>query len=126
MENLRVVLQTRRLTRDGITSGRVSASNQHFVEEMPGIPPEKNSRTFLARDMAGGPLYRLKYNRRMEGLPPKQTITDLRRFFREHGVQPGDRITLYKENGNEVMLMGILISPLYVIHIERVNEVADG
>ncbi|GLT28371.1 hypothetical protein SLA2020_033110 [Shorea laevis] len=125
MENLRVVLRTRRLTRDGITSGRLSASNRFFVEYMPRISPEQKSRRFRARDMAGGPLYRLKYNRRMGGPRPKQTITGLRRFFRGHGVQPGDRITVYREEGNEVMLMGTLISPLYVIHIERVNEVAD-
>ncbi|GLT48158.1 hypothetical protein SLA2020_217990 [Shorea laevis] len=74
--------------------------------------------------MHGLPIYRLKYNRRMRGLRPKQTITGLRRFFREHGLQPGDGITVYNEEGNEVMLMGTLISPLYVIHFERVNEVA--
>ncbi|GKV31789.1 hypothetical protein SLEP1_g40455 [Rubroshorea leprosula] len=125
MENLTVVLRTRRLTRDGIDSGRVSASNRHFVEEMPRIRPGRKSRPFLARNMPGGLLYHLKYNRRMVGLRPKQTITGLRRFFREHGVQPGDRITLYKAGGNPVTLMGTLISPLYVIHFERVNEVAD-
>ncbi|GLT28373.1 hypothetical protein SLA2020_033130 [Shorea laevis] len=121
MENLTVVLPTRAVTRYGIASGRVSASNQHFVEEMPRIPRDRGSRPFLARDMHGRRIYHLKCNRRMTGLRPKQTITGLRRFFQEHGLQPGDRITVYKEEGNEVMLMGKLISPLYVIHFERVN-----
>ncbi|GLT28384.1 hypothetical protein SLA2020_033240 [Shorea laevis] len=124
MENLTVVLPTRAVTRYGIASGRVSASNRHFVEGMPRIPPEQKSRPFLARDTHGHSIYHLEYNRRMRGLRPKQTITGLRRFFREHGLRAGDRITLYKEEGNEVMLMGKLISPLYVIHFERVNGVA--
>ncbi|GLT28369.1 hypothetical protein SLA2020_033090 [Shorea laevis] len=124
MENLRVVLPTRALSRYGIASGRVSASNRHFVEEMPRIPPEQKSRPFLARDMHGRRIYHLEYKRRMVGLRPKQTITGLRRFFREHGLQPWDRITLYKEEGNEVILMGKLISPIFVIHLERFNEVA--
>ncbi|GKV31768.1 hypothetical protein SLEP1_g40434 [Rubroshorea leprosula] len=121
MENLTVVLRTRALTPYGIASGRVSASNRHFVEEMPRIPPEQKSRPFLAKDAQGRRIYHLKYNRRMRGLRPKQTITGLRRFFQEHGLQPGDRITVYKEEANEVILMGKLISPLYVIHFERVN-----
>ncbi|GKV31773.1 hypothetical protein SLEP1_g40439 [Rubroshorea leprosula] len=124
MDNLAVAFPTRAVTGYGIASGRVSASNRHFVEEMPRIEPGRNSRPFLARDMHGGRIYHLKYNRRMVGLRPKQTITGLRRFFQEHGLQPGDRITLYKEEGNEVILMGKLISPLYVIHFERANEVA--
>ncbi|GLU05923.1 hypothetical protein SLE2022_229960 [Rubroshorea leprosula] len=124
MENLTEVLPTRALKADVIASGRVSASNRCFVHLMPRIPPDQKSRPFLARDMQGRRIYHLGYNRRMRGLRPKQTITGLRRFFREHGVQPGDRITLYKEDGNEEMLMGKLISPLYVIHFERVNEVA--
>ncbi|GLU06740.1 hypothetical protein SLE2022_237390 [Rubroshorea leprosula] len=94
---------------------------------MPRILPEQKSRPFLARDMQGRRIYHPEYKRRMVGLRPKQTITGLRRFFREHGLQPGDRITLYKEEGNdEMILMGKLISPLYVIHFERVNEVAAG
>ncbi|GLT28375.1 hypothetical protein SLA2020_033150 [Shorea laevis] len=124
MENLAVALPTRAITHYGIASGRISASNRFFVEEMPRIEPGQNSRAFLARDMRGGPIYHLKYNRRMVGLRPKQTITGLRRFFQEHGLQPGDRITLFKEEGNELILMGKLISPLYVIDYERVNEVA--
>ncbi|GLT48155.1 hypothetical protein SLA2020_217960 [Shorea laevis] len=125
MENLMEVLRTRAVTRCAIASGRVSASSRHFDEEMPRIQPGQNSRPFLARDMHGRRIYHLKYNRRMVGLRPKQTITGLRRFFQEHGLQPGDLITLYKEEGNEMILMGKLISPLYVIHFERVNEVAD-
>ncbi|GKV31793.1 hypothetical protein SLEP1_g40459 [Rubroshorea leprosula] len=126
MANLTVVLPTRALKPDGIASGRVSASNRHFVHLMPRIPRNQKSRPFVARDMQGRRIYHLEYKRRMVGLRPKQTITGLRRFFREHGLQPGDRITLYKEEGNEMMLMGQLISPFYVIHFERVNEVAAG
>ncbi|GLU05914.1 hypothetical protein SLE2022_229870 [Rubroshorea leprosula] len=125
MENLMEVLQTRAVKRCAIASGRVSASNRHFDEEMPRIQPGQISRPFLARDMHGRRIYHLKYNRRMVGLRPKQIITGLRRFFQELGLQPGDLFTLCKEEGNEVILMGTLISPLYVIHFERVNEVAD-
>ncbi|GLT28383.1 hypothetical protein SLA2020_033230 [Shorea laevis] len=91
---------------------------------MPRIQPGRNSRPFLARDTHGRHIYHLEYKRRMRGLHPRQTITGLRSFFQEHGLQPGDLITLYMEEGNEVILMGKLISPLYVIHFERVNEVA--
>ncbi|GLU23630.1 hypothetical protein SLE2022_396210 [Rubroshorea leprosula] len=90
---------------------------------MPRIPRNQKSRPFVARDMQGRRIYHLEHKRKMVGLRPKQTITGLRRFFREHGLQAGDLITLYKEEGNEVILMGELISPLYVIHFERVNEV---
>ncbi|GKV31777.1 hypothetical protein SLEP1_g40442 [Rubroshorea leprosula] len=93
---------------------------------MPRIPRDRDSRQFLARDTHGHRIYHLKYKRRMRGRRPKQTITGLRHFFQDHGLQPRDRITLYKEVGNEVKLMGKLISPLYVIHFERVNEVAAG
>ncbi|GLT28386.1 hypothetical protein SLA2020_033260 [Shorea laevis] len=81
MEDLTVVLRTRAVTRYGIASGRVNASNRHLVEAMPRIQPGRNSRPFLARDMLGPRIYHLKYNRRMVGLRPKQTITGLRRFF---------------------------------------------
>ncbi|GKV31785.1 hypothetical protein SLEP1_g40450 [Rubroshorea leprosula] len=119
MENLTVVLRTRAVRRYAIASGRVSASNRHFVERMPRIQPGQNSRPFLARDMYGHRIYHLKYKRRMVERRPKQTITGLGHFFQEHGLQPGDRIILYKEEGNEVILMGKLISPLYVIHFEK-------
>ncbi|GKV31791.1 hypothetical protein SLEP1_g40457 [Rubroshorea leprosula] len=126
MENWTLALPTRAVTPYGIATGRVSASNRRFVEEMPRIEPGQNSRPFLAWDMHGGRICHLKYNRRMVGRRPKQTITGLRSFFQQHGLQPGDQITLYKEEGIEAILMGVLISPLYVIHFERVNEVAAG
>ncbi|GKV31779.1 hypothetical protein SLEP1_g40444 [Rubroshorea leprosula] len=115
MENLTVVLPTRALKPDGIAKGRVSASNQRFLHLMPRIPPDEKSTPFLAKDAHGRPIHHLMYEKRKSELRPKQTITGLKHFFQEHGLQPGDRITVYKEEGNEVMLMGTPISSaLYI------------
>ncbi|GLT33211.1 hypothetical protein SLA2020_078150 [Shorea laevis] len=106
---IRRVFGPRAMTAKGISTGCISTSSAKCVQEMPIIEPGQNSAPLLARDVLEKN-YEFRYNRRITGPYYKQTITGMKPFFQDHGLVPGDLITIYKMNDEAL---------IYYIHFQR-------
>ncbi|GKV37217.1 hypothetical protein SLEP1_g45274 [Rubroshorea leprosula] len=112
------IVLTRVLPGSSINTGVLSVSNRFDVERMPTIEEGHKSVVLEARDARQeGLIHRFYFRRRADGT--KQTLTGMKQFFDLHGLQAGDRITIYLVR-KEVKLFGRVIRPaLHSIDFER-------